>query len=410
MAITPLTGFKAFTFDGEKSTDYGVAILGEGVFNAPERDVEMITIPGRNGTFALDNGRFKNIEVTYPANLIASSEADFADALSDFRNMLCSKKGYVRLQDDYHPNEYRMAVYKEGLDVDEKVLRAGEFEITFDCKPQRWLTSGETETTVTSGGTVTNPTLFESGPLLAIKGYGTIGFNGYEIELDPKILGHIVLKNGESARVGLSATCSVSFSSNLLNAADTITLEASRISWRFDRTSGSSIRKTTVTSNSGITGSSAEASSGRSVMIHLPDLTFAKGTSLSYTNTTAISISRSGGTATAQLVLGVAYDGSGTITFSLTDTYSAADISRDTSTTVYYGDITGESTQSQLGNPTYIDCDLGDAYKIVSDEYVSLNANVELGSDLPKLASGSNTITYDNTITELKITPRWWKV
>ena len=61
--------FNGFTFDGENSKDYGVYITGSGVFNAPERDVEMISIPGRDGAFAQDMGRFSNIEVTYPAGL-----------------------------------------------------------------------------------------------------------------------------------------------------------------------------------------------------------------------------------------------------------------------------------------------------------------------------------------------------
>ena len=29
--------------------------------------------------------------------------------------------------------------------------------------------------------------------------------------------------------------------------------------------------------------------------------------------------------------------------------------------------------------------------------------------DFPTLRPGSNSITYSNTITELKITPRWWR-
>ena len=166
MAIAPTPSIlKKLTFDGESSADYGVQILGEGVFNAPEREVEMISIPGRNGAFALDKGRFENIPVTYPASLIANNTEDFADAISNFRNMLCSRKGYVRLTDDYHPDEYRLAVYKSGLDVDERVLRAGEFEIEFDCMPQRWLLSGEEKITVADGDTVTNPTLsWDTGP------------------------------------------------------------------------------------------------------------------------------------------------------------------------------------------------------------------------------------------------------
>ena len=149
MAVAP-TGaiYKSLIFDGEDSRSYGVYITGEAVYNAPERDVEMVTIPGRNGTYALDNGRFENIEVSYPAGIFADTEADYREAISDFRNFLCSRKGYVRLQDEYNPNEYRMAVYKSGLEVEPAMLRAGEFKITFDCKPQRFLTSGETAITI----------------------------------------------------------------------------------------------------------------------------------------------------------------------------------------------------------------------------------------------------------------------
>ena len=68
------------------------------------------------------------------------------------------------------------------------------------------------------------------------------------------------------------------------------------------------------------------------------------------------------------------------------------------------------STISRLGNPTYIDCDIGEAYLINAGTPISLNQYIDLGSKLPTLAPGSNAITYDNTITDLKITPRWWKV
>ena len=70
----------------------------------------------------------------------------------------------------------------------------------------------------------------------------------------------------------------------------------------------------------------------------------------------------------------------------------------------------GNSTKAVSGVPIYIDCDLGEAYIIIDGEYVSLNHRIDLGSDLPKLGVGENEITFDNTITELKVTPRWWKV
>lgn len=417
MAVIP-TGaiYKSLSFDGENSRSYGVYITGEAVYNAPARDVEMIKIPGRNGEFALDNGRFENIEVTYPAGIFADNETNFAAAISDFRNFLASRSGYCRLEDDYNPNEYRMAVYKSGLNVDPAKLEAGEFDITFDCKPQRWLVSGETAEAYSNNDTITNPTLFDAEPLLAIKGYGTIGFNGYEIELENAVLGHILIASSKSNIQISNSGNDINLNLNQLNNGDTITLESADVIWKYRANHGSYLRRWEIDSNTGISGSGAykliHIENQLGVEITIPSLTFAKGTSSSYTNTTVLSGTRyDDSTYTAQLVLTIGYDGASTIKVQYAFTYSSAQIETMIySSKLSHGEITGESTQSQLGNPTYIDCELGDAYKIVSDEYVPLNSDVDLGSDLPKLAPGSNTVTYDNTVTELKITPRWWKV
>lgn len=191
MAVAP-TGaiYKAMTIDGESSRTYGVYITGKAVYNAPQREVEMISIAGRNGKFALDKGRFENIEVTYPAGIYAETEEDFAEAVSNFRNYLCSRDGYVRIEDEYNPNEYRMGVYKSGLEVTPKLLKAGEFDITFDCKPQRWLTSGETAVTIGEWGetetasgdivSVENPTGILAVKALAVSLSPIQDLNGYD--------------------------------------------------------------------------------------------------------------------------------------------------------------------------------------------------------------------------------------
>ena len=68
------------------------------------------------------------------------------------------------------------------------------------------------------------------------------------------------------------------------------------------------------------------------------------------------------------------------------------------------------STVGALGDPTYVDCDLGEVYMIKDGSYIGLNRYVDLGSELPTLASGPNEISFDNTIRDLKIVPRWWQV
>lgn len=184
MAMIP-TGalFKALTFDGISSRTYGVYITGEAAYNAPERSVEMITIPGRNGTLAIDRGRYENIEVTYPAGVFAETEAEFVQNISAFRNEICSRLGYLRLTDEYNQDEYRLAVYHSGLEVEKARTPAGEFNLVFDCKPQRFLISGETEQTFAADGTISNPTKFSAAPMLAVTGVGTVGIGSYSFTL-----------------------------------------------------------------------------------------------------------------------------------------------------------------------------------------------------------------------------------
>ena len=127
------------TFNGKSSKDFGVYISGLNTFNAPERDIESISIAGRNGDLTRDNGRYKNLDVTYPAFIYDEMDVN----IEGLRNFLLSQIGYKRLEDTYHPNEYRMARYKGGFSANVvDWLEAGEFDIVFDCMPQRFLKIG----------------------------------------------------------------------------------------------------------------------------------------------------------------------------------------------------------------------------------------------------------------------------
>ena len=184
--------FNTFTFDGENSLDYGIYITGEAVYNAPERAVEMVSIPGKNGALALDQGRFENIEVTYSAGTFGAEQVEFAGRMRAMRNMLASRYNYVRLTDSYHPEEYRLGLYKSGLEATPVAMSsAGEFDITFNCKPQRFLTSGEEPVDTSElGGEVTTDT---EPYLFRRSGGGRIGHD-FDAEID-KIIGGTVAWN-----------------------------------------------------------------------------------------------------------------------------------------------------------------------------------------------------------------------
>lgn len=157
-------------FNGRSTADFNTYISGDGTFSSPERNFETITIPGRNGDYFIDSENYKNITVTYKAFIME----DFSSSISELRNFLSSNFGYHRLEDSYHQDEYRMASFSGKLEPDVVLLQAANFDLEFNCKPQRFLKSGEEPTTLTSNGVLYNPTLFKSLPIIRIYGNGTL--------------------------------------------------------------------------------------------------------------------------------------------------------------------------------------------------------------------------------------------
>lgn len=161
-----------FTFDGVSSRDYGVFISGTDVFNAAPRSIQTVAVPGRSGTLTIDNRRFENIEMVYPAFIYDTFRAN----VQGLRNFLMSAAGYRRLEDTYNPEQYMMARYVSGLSVESTERRKeGQFNLTFDRMPQRFLKSGETAQTFTADGSITNSTLYDARPLIRVYGTGSLG-------------------------------------------------------------------------------------------------------------------------------------------------------------------------------------------------------------------------------------------
>lgn len=403
--------FKSFVFDGEDSRDYGVYITGEAVYNAPERSVEMISIPGRNGAYALDNGRFENIEVSYPAGVFGETEADFRDAISNIRNMLCSRKGYVRLTDDYNPNEYRLAVYKSGLEVAPAHLLAGEFDITFDCKPQRFLTSGESAVSIVSGGTVTNPTRFPASPLLQVNGYGDITINGKRLSVNEAYVGNVTI---EDAAAWSDSGYANQLYLGALNTGDTFTVNGLTLTVRYTDAYGFDRLGTFLSASTFDSGGLTLYDYGwnlrprtAEVSLKTGALTFTKGTNASGTLTASVKLTDavSGTTATETITLAYSYS-NGLLTLTTT-LPAAATYWSITASETGFKSITGFSTIN-ANSQAYIDLEIGEAWKVVNGTAVDVNDIITLPPELPTLAPGSNTITYANTITSLRLTPRWW--
>lgn len=399
-------------FGGVNSSDYGIAISGEGVFNAPERDVELVDIPGRNGAYVLDKGRYRNTTVTYRAFNYEADLEDFRERLSAFRNALGAQKGYQRLTDTFHPDEFRIAAFINGIQFN-PIQRntAAEFDITFNCMPQRYLTSGETAITIGHGtipGTVKNPTRFESHPMLEVTGYGKIIFlagssNRQEIDIISEPIGPTTIHPSvyEIRPSGSSASVEITPDYSSLNTGDEVHINSAMINLtvngrvisitNFSQT-GSSFRRPTSFFNT------------VSLNIGTADdpFTFNYGTEKTETATFDINY---GDIAMVPMTCTISVNTEGIITLS-------AEASGDRLAQYLFRviNIIGDSTKTALGEPLYLDLDIGEAYKIEDGVKIGVNSGVVLGAKLPTLKPGDNLILFDNTITDLKLIPRWWTI
>lgn len=410
----------AFEFAGESSRDYGVYITDVNVFDGAARDIELVDIPGRNGAYIIDNGRFSDIAITYDCAMGADGSAgasDFAENMAAIRAWLSSVSGYARLEDDINPDEYRMAAFSGGIKVTTNGKRTGEFSIEFTAKPERYLKTGETAVTVTSGATITNPTKFSAVPLLMVDGYGDIEINEEKITITDTPIGRVEIGHENIATLDRTPTATVDIDTSMLNTGDAIDMEW-QFSFGFRAAAGFDLSTGTLepaTDNNVAWNNSTQAVHLHSVTntIYLRGVPFVYGTAKTVKVSANMYVADGEGDTESgyNAVLTLAYNGAARVT--LQAAYNAieyASLLELTYLRAQYLHIYGTSSKGSLGEPLYIDLEYGEAYKEESGEYVSVNNAVSLPAELPKLKPGENEITYTNHITELQMVPRWWTI
>lgn len=166
-----------FTFNGVNCKDFGVYVSGSKTFGSAEREYETVEVPGRNGDLVYSSSRLKNIQVDYEAFIFE----EFSNNMQALRNYLLTQIGYGRLEDTYHPDEFRLGVFSAALDPEVTNLEVGQFTLSFNCKPQRFLKTGTMTTEFIQNGVIVNPSMNDSSPLIRVTGNGTLTITGKEI-------------------------------------------------------------------------------------------------------------------------------------------------------------------------------------------------------------------------------------
>ena len=180
-------------FNGISSLDYGIQVEHPPEYQAPARDYEVIHVPGRNGDLVIDNGSYQNVNRSYQM-AIGDLRKDYTSMANVISEWLHSASGYARLEDSYEPEYYRMAMFQDEISVENIMQHAGRLTIDFNCKPQRFLKSGEELVKITGQTILYNPTGFNSLPCITVygNGRGVLSIGMYTITIS-SINGSIVL-------------------------------------------------------------------------------------------------------------------------------------------------------------------------------------------------------------------------
>lgn len=176
--------FGKILFGGEYSDQYGIFVETFPSDTWPEYEYGHHKVHGKNGDVLTDPKRFNNVSRKYKISAYDYSDyRSVSKKVSEWLHKTISSK-YIRLEDSYEPDVYRLAVYEESNELENLLGTAGKCEIEFNCKPQKFLISGSEEIEITtSNKTLYNPTDRDAAPLIKIYGSGKVHINDSTLEV-----------------------------------------------------------------------------------------------------------------------------------------------------------------------------------------------------------------------------------
>ena len=160
---------ETFYLDGIDARSAGIQLQTPIEFSEAVPVVEAQTIPGRNGDLIWETGSYENRSGSASCFCL---QKDVEKAVSSAGRFLMGKKGYRRLETSDDPDHYWMARVENSPQIAMRLRTLAPFEIGFDCKPQRFIKSGENPVVFTESGSLFNQYGQVALPFITLYGRG----------------------------------------------------------------------------------------------------------------------------------------------------------------------------------------------------------------------------------------------
>lgn len=190
--------YSATTTSADTRQHTAIAVLGQDAYTTTARRYSLETIPGSYAPALSDDGGFQEVKVTYHCGISLEDLEDITvdgieEELNTFLSNMIRQKGWQKLVDSFHEHYFRLAVLAEAPRIEPIRNAVGgpythaNFDLTFTCKPQRFLEGSDEFVAVESGNTVApaieEPAIMVARPKLMTSGSGTITIGSQEIDI-----------------------------------------------------------------------------------------------------------------------------------------------------------------------------------------------------------------------------------
>ena len=197
-----LNNLPYFKFNNVKSTDLGIVIKELPPIIKAEKDIDIITLSGRNGNLHIDNGFYKAKSYTITCILVDETKINEIKTLLD---------GIGKLEVSSEPNiEYQATVLNQ-ISFDKYLKYLKEFAINFELYPIGYSKNTITNEYFDSENVFEVDGTYNVYPILTVNGTGIITLNNVQIE---------VLESGITIDCDL-----MNCTKNNLNANDKVNLD-----------------------------------------------------------------------------------------------------------------------------------------------------------------------------------------
>lgn len=173
-----------FIFNNKKNTDLGIQVVKRPNIPIPERNIELKSLKGRDGSLTRDYKTYNDIKISVSLNFI-SGENDFINKGAEIANWLYNINDNKLIFSDNDKFYYKVKKI-ECKDIERSLKVIGKFIVTFVCDPYKYYIDNN-DIEITNSTEIVSPILVEvSKPLITVFGTGDINLtiNNKRIQLE----------------------------------------------------------------------------------------------------------------------------------------------------------------------------------------------------------------------------------